>query len=33
MNIVFDENTKKALLENLEKQNKSSVRLMVRGFG
>jgi len=33
MNISFDENTKKALLENLEKQNKSSVRLMIRGIG
>ena len=33
MNILFDENTKKALVENLEKENKSSVRLMVRGFG
>lgn len=33
MNISFDENTKKALLENLEKENKSSVRLMFRGFG
>lgn len=33
MNILFDENTKNALLENLEKENKSSVRLMVRGFG
>jgi len=33
MNISFDENTKKALLENLEKENKSSVRLMIKGIG
>lgn len=33
MNILFDDNTKNALLENLEKQNKSAVRLMVKGFG
>ena len=33
MNILLDENTKKALIENLEKENKSAVRLMVKGFG
>lgn len=33
MNISFDENTKKALLESLEKQNKSSVRLKIKGIG
>lgn len=33
MNISFDENTKKALLESLEKQNKSSVRLNIKGIG
>lgn len=33
MNILFDENTKEAMLSNLEKQNKSAVRLIVKGFG
>ncbi len=33
MNIIFDENTKKALKENLNTKNKSAVRLIVKGFG
>jgi hypothetical protein len=33
MNIIFDDNTKEALVKNLEEKNKSAVRLMVRGFG
>lgn len=33
MNIIFDANTREALVKNLEEKNKSAVRLMVRGFG
>ncbi len=33
MNIVFDENTKEALVENLKEKSKSSVRLLIKGFG
>ncbi|SKA79001.1 hypothetical protein SAMN05428976_103192 [Clostridium sp. USBA 49] len=33
MNIIIDEETKKALLENLKKRNKSAVRLSIKGFG
>lgn len=33
MNIIFDENTKEALVENLKEKSKSSVRLLIKGFG
>jgi hypothetical protein len=33
MNIIIDESTKQALLENLEKRNKKAVRLAIKGFG
>ena len=33
MNISFDETTKNALVNQLEQKGKSSVRLMIRGFG
>ncbi len=33
MNISFDENTKNALKKNLLQKGKSSVRLLIRGFG
>ena len=33
MNITFDENTKDALTEQLSKKGKSSVRLLIKGFG
>jgi len=33
MNIVIDESTKEALLENLQKRNKDAVRLAIKGFG
>lgn len=33
MNILFDDNTKNALLKSLEKQNKTAIRLTIKGFG
>lgn len=33
MNIIFDENIKNILEKKLKEQNKSAVRLMVKGFG
>lgn len=33
MNISFDETTKNALRTQLEKEDKSSVRLVIKGFG
>ena len=33
MNISFDDATKNALINQLEQKGKSSVRLMIRGFG
>lgn len=33
MNVIIDESTKQALLENLKKRNKSAVRLAIKGFG
>ena len=33
MKISFDENTKKDLLDSLEKKGKTSVRLMIKSFG
>ena len=33
MNISFDENTKNALNKQLLQKNKSSVRLLIKGFG
>ena len=33
MNISFDENTKEALNKQLIQKNKSSVRLLIKGFG
>jgi hypothetical protein len=33
MNISFDDNTKNALSKKLLQKNKSSVRLLIKGFG
>lgn len=33
MNIIIDDSTKEALLDNLKKRNKEAVRLAIRGFG
>jgi hypothetical protein len=33
MNVIIDDSTKEALLENLKKRNKNVVRLAIKGFG
>lgn len=33
MNVIIDDATKEALLENLKKRNKEAVRLAIKGFG
>jgi hypothetical protein len=33
VNIIIEDNAKEALRENLEKRNKSAVRLAIKGFG
>jgi hypothetical protein len=33
MNVIIDNSTKEALLENLQKRNKNVVRLAIKGFG
>jgi hypothetical protein len=33
MNVIIDDSTKAALLENLQKRNKNVVRLAIKGFG
>lgn len=33
MNVIIDDTTKEALKQNLEKRNKTAVRLSIKGFG
>jgi hypothetical protein len=33
MNVIIDDSTKEALLENLKNRNKNVVRLAIKGFG
>lgn len=33
MNVIIDDTAKEALKQNLEKRNKSAVRLTLKGFG
>lgn len=33
MNIIFDANTKNALIKSLKEKNKSAVKLMIKGVG